>query len=1014
MQKIRFLEFEITLDTFSVTKNGANLALGPRCFDLLMFLIEHRDRYVDKDSLRKTVWNGAKLSPAAIPTCVRELRTILGDTASNPRIIHSKKGRGYRFIAHAEFLRPPIVASAEFDLELPLVNRDKDIDALRSAFRAASERRNGQLVVVRGEAGIGKSRIIDELLRNTANQSRQFISRRRRPADMEPFSLWKNLRSRDSGQHNSDSILPGCHKNGEQSESTESFANREVLSSLLQELSTSHPDRKATFNRCTDAVRQLTNLHPLILVFEDAHLADPDSLYLASWISESLQDSPLLIIVSHRPGICSAKTALAMEDISTLDHCRVFDLSPLQPDQVDEIMRPSLFHEQITAADLQRESAGNPLLITHKLRSLRRAGSLQDQQRPDLHEASRYTRLVTRFLADLSRQTQEALTYAAQIGIEFSVQELSAAIGCSADRLHSDLETAIEARILAKAGSRYGFRHGLLRDALASILSPSKARYFHAALATHLINRADSVANIFRIAHHLSFAIPVAPYKQAVKYCTLAFREARTRLSHFEAAKFADLALAISREDPETTTEERCRLLIDVARSRDTLGDRDSARRMLLEVARISKGFGSTSIVSECAMAISQDFSSLDVGIYDVAVEQLIRDALALTPTSHTSLRAQLVARLSLSLRWADAAGEQERLARESLALANQSGDKEAVREALTAVAEALQGPQAAPERLVTTSRLRMLSPRLIDCDATMLQYTRLITAYLELGQIENVTSMNRALREVVEKTRQPHHAWYSATTDAMLSLMAGNMALNPELECLFSSLSKSGLTPNITQGYAVQHFFREVECGRGAELAPMLREFADRFPLVASWRSALAWLSWELGDTDSATRNYSYFTERRIASMKHQVGSGAGLALLCEVAASIGSPSDLRHLFTVIEPLADRFATAGYGVLYLGSFARYGGIIARAIGDRDRAIELFNLAIKNEASRGAELWLGHCLVDLGSTLGERSENLRDAQSVLAHAERIALSIRVPRLLRRLGDTKRKLEGLFL
>ncbi len=102
MRRIQFADFELDLELFTLERNGQPIEIGQRPLDLLICLIENRDRVVDLEFLRMEVWKGAALSAAAIPTCVRDLRKALGDSASNPRVIASRRGRGYHFIAEAK------------------------------------------------------------------------------------------------------------------------------------------------------------------------------------------------------------------------------------------------------------------------------------------------------------------------------------------------------------------------------------------------------------------------------------------------------------------------------------------------------------------------------------------------------------------------------------------------------------------------------------------------------------------------------------------------------------------------------------------------------------------------------------------------------------------------------------------------------------------------------------------------------------------------------------------------
>lgn len=79
--------------------DGQPQTLAPRVFDLLLHLLEQRDRVVSKDELLEQVWQGAALSDSAIARTVARLRQALGDSGPRPRLIRTVHGVGYRFAA---------------------------------------------------------------------------------------------------------------------------------------------------------------------------------------------------------------------------------------------------------------------------------------------------------------------------------------------------------------------------------------------------------------------------------------------------------------------------------------------------------------------------------------------------------------------------------------------------------------------------------------------------------------------------------------------------------------------------------------------------------------------------------------------------------------------------------------------------------------------------------------------------------------------------------------------------
>jgi Tol biopolymer transport system component/DNA-binding winged helix-turn-helix (wHTH) protein len=98
----RFDDVVVDRENFRVVKGGEARTLAPRAFDLLVFLVEHRGRVVEKQELFDEVWEGAFVTDNALTKAVKEIRQAIGDDASAPRYIETVPKRGYRFIAEVE------------------------------------------------------------------------------------------------------------------------------------------------------------------------------------------------------------------------------------------------------------------------------------------------------------------------------------------------------------------------------------------------------------------------------------------------------------------------------------------------------------------------------------------------------------------------------------------------------------------------------------------------------------------------------------------------------------------------------------------------------------------------------------------------------------------------------------------------------------------------------------------------------------------------------------------------
>jgi len=105
LRLFRFADCEVDLLRHEVRRQGAPVSGEPKAFDLLVYLIENRDRAIDKQELQQSVWGGAFVTDAALTRCVTKARRLVGDNPKHQTIIKTIHGHGYHFVA--PLLEPP-------------------------------------------------------------------------------------------------------------------------------------------------------------------------------------------------------------------------------------------------------------------------------------------------------------------------------------------------------------------------------------------------------------------------------------------------------------------------------------------------------------------------------------------------------------------------------------------------------------------------------------------------------------------------------------------------------------------------------------------------------------------------------------------------------------------------------------------------------------------------------------------------------------------------------------------
>src|SRR5438445_11756123 len=94
----RFSDCVLDTQLYILDRAGQRTRLAPKVFEVLCYLIEHRDRVVSKQEMCDQVWEGFAISDATLESCLRAVRLTVGDSGQAQRIIQTQRGHGYRFV----------------------------------------------------------------------------------------------------------------------------------------------------------------------------------------------------------------------------------------------------------------------------------------------------------------------------------------------------------------------------------------------------------------------------------------------------------------------------------------------------------------------------------------------------------------------------------------------------------------------------------------------------------------------------------------------------------------------------------------------------------------------------------------------------------------------------------------------------------------------------------------------------------------------------------------------------
>jgi class 3 adenylate cyclase len=461
-----------------------------------------------------------------------------------------------------------------------LVRREDQLAILEEALLAA-HRGEGRFVVVSGEAGIGKSRLVTEL----SGEARRLGS----------SVLWGGC----SEAELSLPYLPFVEAIGNHldEEDIESFAyrlgpSRAALAQLLPQLSQGEAPEKGLdpaqakmrlFEAITSLLTVVAEERPLVLVIEDVHWADESTRELLDHLARRLTGAPVLALVTFRSDELHRRHPLqpTLHAWRRSGAAEIVELEPLSPDGIAEMLGAILGTAEVDrelSALLYGRSEGNPFVLEEMLRET--ADEIDDPrelnrkafERIQIPETVRDTILLR--LARLDPDQVTILESAAVLGRTFDYSMLVAVAGADEAAVHSALETAIAGQLIEESpdrAGRYRWRHALTQEAIYSEIVTPRRQAIHASAADVL--SASEGTRPVDLAHHL---LGAGRFEDAVPVCLESAAEAE------QAVAFGEAISMLERVLPHLSDElEKARLICRIGQDHLLNGESAAGARVL-------------------------------------------------------------------------------------------------------------------------------------------------------------------------------------------------------------------------------------------------------------------------------------------------------------------------------------------------------------------------------------------------------------------------------------------------
>ncbi len=842
--------------------------------------------------------------------------------------------------------------------DLPLTGRDRELDDLEAALaRVRGNRR--EVVLVTGEAGIGKTRLVAELA-DRATSMQVLAGRCSDDAGIPYQPFVEALRGDLAGATDADvTERLGPHAG--------------PLAWLVPELAelvghvpatpsdNARLDRHHLFTAVDHWLRATAEAQPLLLVLEDLQWATSETLLLLRHLVHGAPETPVALVTTIRDGAEEQPPELveALADVAAKPGVTELRLGSLHPQDVGHLVRARSGGAPLSsrlAGEVYEATGGNPLFVQELLAGTPNgADELPRAADGHLHVPRTLQRLLAARVQRLSDAATRLLEQAAVAGdhVDFGLVADAADLDPT-DALHG-LEEAVGARLLVPDGGapdHYAFGHAVMREALRRRPSPSRRARLHAAFAAALERAHADVAPVAaELAHHLVRAGSVVDASRTRAALRAAGDAAMAQLAHAEAAD--DYRRALDLLDADDVVA-RCDLLTALGDAQQHAGPGDHSAT-LLEALRLAIELADTDRIVAAAWANNRGYPSHLFSIDEERVAALER-ALEVVGAEDAGARATLLALLGGELTFAegdDGAGRARRLSDRALELARQS-DTPVLARVLMLRQFTIQGPDTVQERLANTAELVPIADSLDDPTLQVLSRQWRAVAALEAADRSEVDARIEEVRARADELGEPFMRCTANMLAATRELSWGDLDAVPELTDRAEQLGLEADAIDIEGVATFQRFWCHREHGDVAPVLPRIQELSARYGSFPHWQAlqALAW--WELGQHEAATGVLDRFVDRGFDVMRDVAGMHA-LCCFAEIAAGAGHRPAAERLVAILEPYDDQLDASQ--AMCTGPVAYFLGRLAGALGERDRARDWLDTAARISRRVGADRW---------------------------------------------------------
>jgi class 3 adenylate cyclase/tetratricopeptide (TPR) repeat protein len=903
----------------------------------------------------------------------------------------------------------PMPAPLLTEPDARFVDRTEELERLRFLWDRARDGER-QLAFVVGEPGIGKTRLSAEVAR-TAGAAGVVLYGRSDEETLVPYQPFVEA-VRPYVLSLSDQILAGelavdaLHLARLMPELAERLALTPGAGESGDDPAT---ERYRLFEAMTAILDHAATVAPVLLVLDDLHWADKPTVLLLRHLIRSPRPQRLFILATYRDTEVGPDRPLgaALADLRRDHRYDRIRLRGLGAEDVAALTGEWGDQELalIVGRALFDETEGNPFFVAETLRHLAESGAIRqengrwvaDANAADFAIPEGVREVVTRRLARLPEAARRVLSVAAVMGPEFELRPLATVVDLDETSVLDALDAGVAAQVIIEmpeAVDRYVFAHALIRRTLHDEMSTTRRVRLHRRIAEAIEAGVDGSPDrrLAQLAYHYGEAAVAGEGEKAVTYAMAAGERAIELVSyeeavdHFKSAVQAiDLALDDQLADLGVRRNDAMLALGD---AEWRTGDVAAARRTFAEVAAAAREVGNVEQLARAALGYGAGLGGYGQSVRaDATLIALLDQALGLIGADTTPLRVRLVGRLATELYYTPEVERRAALGAEAVAMARELDDPAILGVALISREAATWGPDSPPaQRLAACDEIIALSVKSGERHLGLEARSLRIDALIVVGDIAAADEEHRLRSGEATALRIPQYLSDVFTYPAARALMAGDFDEAQKL----ADRTVEAVEPIYTET-TLTLFGAQVIClnwlrGQLDGLAPMVRDFSERFPWIPAFRAAEAFVLAETGELEAARAAVEALAPDRFAAIPRDGIWTIGMWTLTGAVVRLEDRAWAGDIYDLLLPVADSTMALGAS-MYLGPTATSLGMLATILERYDEAADYFDRALDHIERVGARPFRAHTAYWYSVMLRRRGAPGDDARAAALEAD---------------------------